>query len=69
METLTCLLPMITAGSHEFMRLYTHYKNNILPFAGGLYDQPAAWRDAMEIIEATQARVMRERNEHGGTKN
>lgn len=69
LESRTCLLPMITGASHEFMRLYTHYKNNVLPYAGGLYDQPAVWREAMEIIDANQARVLREINENGRGKN
>jgi len=33
------------------LRLYKHYKNNILPFAGGILDQPNVFQEAMEIIE------------------
>lgn len=47
-----CLLPMITDESREWLNLYTHYKNRLLPFAGGIYDQPAAWKQALEIIES-----------------
>jgi len=62
LESRTCLLPMITAASHEFMRLYGHYKNRLLPFAGGLYDQPALYREAMEVIDSHQARVLSEQS-------
>ncbi len=30
---------------------YGHYKNNILPFSGGLLDQPAILGPAMNIID------------------
>lgn len=33
------------------MRLYTHYKNGLLPHAGGVMDQPAGYLEAMELIE------------------
>ena len=65
LESDTCLLPMITPLSHQLMRLYGHYKNQLLPFAGGLYDQPALYTEAMEIIDAHQARVLSELNDHG----
>lgn len=60
LESRTCLLPMITGESNEYMRLYSHYKNHLLPFGGGLYDQPAVYREAMEIIDRQQARVLAE---------
>lgn len=47
-----CLLPMITEKTREAMRLHIHYKNNILPCAGGLYDQPAWYIEAMELLES-----------------
>lgn len=65
-ESRTCLLPMITPLSHQFLKLYSHYKNKLLPFTGGLYDQPAAYIEAMEIIDVQQARVMSEQaKKHG----
>ena len=60
LESRTCLLPMITPQSHEFMRLYGHYRNQLLPYPGGLYDQPALYAEAMEVIDAQQARVLSE---------
>lgn len=63
LESRTCLLPMITPFSDELMRLYGHYKNHVLPFSGGLYDQPAAYLEAMQVIDVHQARVFRELNE------
>lgn len=60
LESRTCLLPMITPLSHQLMRLYRHYKNHMLPFAGGLYDQPALYTEAMEIIDTQHERVLSE---------
>lgn len=48
----TCLLPMITAFSHECLRLYRHYKNGVLMHTGGLYDQPRVYIQAMGVIDA-----------------
>ena len=50
-RTNACLLPKLTPHAHEFMRLFNHYKNGILPFSGGLLDQPAAWYEAMCLID------------------
>jgi len=47
----TCLLPMITPASNTYIRLYRHYKNGILPFEGGLLDQPNPFIEAMEAID------------------
>ena len=66
LESRTCLLPMITPLSHRLMRLYGHYKNHLLPFAGGVYDQPALYAEAMEIIDAQQARVLSEQAKNHG---
>lgn len=68
LESRTCLLPMITPLSHQLLRLYSHYKNQLLPFAGGLYDQPVAYTEAMEIIDVQQARVMSEQTKRHGRK-
>lgn len=47
----TCLLPMINDFSRECLRLYGHYKNGILLRAGGLYDQPRKYMQAMGVID------------------
>ena len=62
LESHTCLLPMITPLSHQLLRLFGHYKNHLLPFAGGLHDQPAVYTEAMELIGAQQARGLSEHN-------
>lgn len=48
----TCLLPMITPQSRYLLRLYGHYKNRLLPYAGGLLNQPNYYIEAMEHIAA-----------------
>lgn len=42
---------MRSEQSLQFLRLYGHYKNHLLPHAGGLLDQPNVYLQAMEIIE------------------
>lgn len=51
LESRTCLLPMVDESSRQLLRLYGHYKNGLLPFAGGILDQPAVFGEAMELIE------------------
>lgn len=50
-ESKVCLLPLITDRSRLFLNLHKHYKNNYLPFSGGLMDQPQLFLEAMEILE------------------
>ena len=49
-ESEICFLPMITEQSNFMLRLYIHYRNKILPFEGGLLNQPNKYLSAMEII-------------------
>lgn len=51
LESRTCLLPMITDESRQMLQLFTHYKNGVLPFSGGILDQPAAFGEAMALVE------------------
>ena len=48
---------MVTNAEWALLRLSAHYRNNYLPLAGGLLDQPAAFIEAMEIIEGARAKV------------
>ena len=43
---------MITPQSRYLQRLYGHYKNRLLPYAGGLLNQPNYYLEAMELISA-----------------
>jgi len=47
-----CLKPMVTDGSMFMISLYKHYQNRILPFAGGILDQPNIYVQCMNIIES-----------------
>lgn len=51
MDYFTCPLMMITPLSRGFMDLYCHYKSGYLAVEGGLLSQPAAYLDAMKIID------------------
>ena len=50
-STSRCLRQLVTPASWEFIRLFRHYKAGVLPLAGGLFDQPARFVDAMEVID------------------
>ncbi len=47
-----CFRRLITPFSMQMLDLYRHYQNGLLPFAGGLYDQPAAYFRAMSVIDS-----------------
>jgi len=47
-----CLKPMITQASMFYLRMHSHYKNGVLPYSGGLLDQPAVYLQAMELIDS-----------------
>ncbi len=49
--TNTCLRYLITDQSHEILNLYNHYQKGLLPFGGGLYDQPALYKKMMDAAE------------------
>lgn len=49
-----CLLPLVNDFSRECLQLYRHYKNGVLIHAGGLYDQPRRYVQAMGSIDACQ---------------
>lgn len=48
---------MVTEREVDMLRLYQHYKQNRLPLAGGLLDQPNNYIEAMETISAAVANV------------
>jgi len=50
LKSKTCLLPKITDRTNNFFKLYKHYSKGVLLVAGGLYDQPAIYIEAMDII-------------------
>lgn len=60
LESRTCLLPMVEDGSRQLLSLFQHYKNGLLPFAGGILDQPAAFGEAMNLIESKIEKANRE---------
>lgn len=43
---------MVTTESEQWISLYSHYKNNSLPYGGGVLEQPAAYLDVMKIIDS-----------------
>lgn len=60
-ESNVCLLPMISADSHRFLRLHKHYDKGLLPHAGGICDQPNLYIEAMECLEHAFAGIESER--------
>lgn len=43
---------MVADWASQLLRLYIHYKNGLLPYAGGVLDQPQAFLISMEMIES-----------------
>lgn len=56
----SCPKPMITEESEELITMYGHYKNRLLPLAGGILNQPAAYQRAMLVIDARLDKIKRE---------
>lgn len=59
LESHTCLLPMVTEESREVLGMYRHYKNGLLPFGGGVMDQPAAFSAAMLVVDSAVSKQER----------
>ena len=45
-----CPLPLVTAKSTQFIRLYKSFDKGVLVKSGGLIEQPNQYIEAMEII-------------------
>ena len=56
---------MITSDSLELLKLYRWFTDRILPFGGGLYEQPNLFLEATEIISRRWEFIKRERAENG----
>ena len=52
-----CLRWVVNEESVEYWKLYAHYDNGYLLYAGGVYDQPAKYLEAMGIIEARITKI------------
>ena len=42
---------MVTEQDIWLLEMYAHYKNGVLPFAGGLLNQPNIYVEAMGVID------------------
>lgn len=51
-ESRTCLKPMVTAQSRQWLKLYPFYQDGLLAEAGGVLDQPHVYLEAMQLIKA-----------------
>ncbi|WP_144395668.1 hypothetical protein [Pleionea sediminis] len=49
-ESTTCLLPMVSNRSVQFLNLFNHYKHHHLLISGGIAEQPNVYLTAMQII-------------------
>jgi len=53
---------MINGFSDQMIGLYWHYKNGLLPFSGGVMEQPSVYLEAMRIIDSAYSRIQAEKN-------
>ena len=65
-ESRVCLLPLVSAASREWLRLHADWKAGFLPFAGGAMEQPAAYREAIMLVETLIAQLHRGRKHTHG---
>lgn len=49
-ESKTCLLPLVDSQTWDILSMYKHYRNGLLPYSGGVLEQPNAYLVAMELI-------------------
>jgi hypothetical protein len=54
-----CPRRLVTLRSWYWLELHRHYKNGVLPLAGGLLDQPYSFHRAMAVIDEWEARCAR----------
>ncbi len=52
---------MISQESYGLLKLYDHYTNGVMPFAGGLLNQPNLFMDAMTHIGHMRTRATNDR--------
>lgn len=48
---------MVGEPEWQLLRLNTHYQQKLLPFSGGLLEQPNYYLEAMETIEGARANI------------
>lgn len=51
-ESRTCLLPMVEPEIAELVQLHGFYRDGLLPFSGGVLEQPAYYLEAMRLVAA-----------------
>lgn len=56
-----CFLPMVTQETEELVRLNAFWQQRLMPFAGGLLDQPNGFLRAMEVIDRRFALLKRDK--------
>lgn len=60
-----CPFRLVRAETSEWIGFYNDYKAGFLPVSGGMLDQAAKFREAMQIIEGEVASSMREKAKAG----
>ena len=56
-----CLRQLINDRSLQLLMLHQHYKNGVLPYAGGIFDQYNVFVQGMSIIDDRSAKILMER--------
>lgn len=46
----------------QLLRLHQHYQNGMLPYGGGIFNQPHLYSQAMEVIDERTGRILMERS-------
>lgn len=56
----TCPRQLVTAESRAWLQLYSTYKAGFLLVAGGIFDQPAIYINAMTLIDSFAAEARKQ---------
>lgn len=53
-----CVAKLLPIEIRDYIRYYEYYKKGLLPFRGGISEQPAKLLDIFDILESAEAEAM-----------
>lgn len=56
-----CVVKLLPVEMKDYIRYYEYYKKGLLPFRGGISEQPAKLLDIFDILEAAEMEIMKNR--------
>lgn len=56
-----CIAKYLPPAIKEYIRYYGYYKKGFLPFRGGISEQPVKLLDIIDILEAAEIKMQKEK--------